>query len=492
VPDAAYRDELARVHLGDAPEVLRELPEASLDALVTDPPAGISFMGKEWDDFRRCERFVAWMTARATECLRVLKPGAHGLVWAIPRTSHLTATALEDAGFEVRDVITHHFGSGFPKSLDVSKAIDKAAGAERELLEEGPRVRGIRPGADQVRSGTWEKLADRTHTQSVATPVTNAARRWGGWGTALKPASEHWILVRRPLAEPSVAANVLVHGTGGLNIDGCRAASGLGGDRDGEPSARRRYGQGPRTFSMTPGPRNGDGRGRWPANLVLSHAEGCRRAGTSWVPTGTAVRRGGVVGGHVYSGGRWGHQPGTPDLTYAGSDGLEAVEAWHCVNGCPVAELDRQSGVARNGSGIASARSGGIGGGLFGDGEADHIGGGFGDVGGASRFFYVAKAGAGERSHGLPPGWLNRHPTVKPVELMRWLVRLVTPAGGVVLDPFAGSGTTLVAAKLEGFRSIGIEREAETVEVCRQRLAWAIYQPSLLAADEEEGRAMPD
>jgi DNA methylase len=490
VPDAAYRDELATVHLGDTLEVLRELPEASMDALVTDPPAGISFMRKEWDDFRRRARFAAWMTSRATECLRVLKPGAHGLVWAIPRTSHWTATALEDAGFQVRDVITHHFGSGFPKSLDVSKAIDRAAGAERELLEEGPTVRRIRPGADQVRSGTWDRLADRPYTLSVTAPVTDAAKRWGGWGTGLKPASEHWILVRRPLSEPSIAANVLVHGTGGLNIDGCRAASGLGGGRDGEPSACRRYDQDPGAFSMAPGRRGGDGSGRWPANLVFSHAEGCRPAGTSRVPTGTAVRRAGVVGGQVYSRGRWGHRPGTPDHTYAGADGLEAVEAWDCVDGCPVAQLDRQSGVARDRSGIASARSGGIGGGLFGDGEADCIGGGFGDTGGASRFFYVAKAAAGERSQGLPPGYLNRHPTVKPVELMRWLVRLVTPPGGVVLDPFAGSGTTLVAAKLEGFRSIGIERDAESVEVCRRRLAWATHQPSLLP--DEEGGEMPD
>ncbi len=229
-------------------------------------------------------------------------------------------------------------------------------------------------------------------------------------GTGVKPAVEVWWLARRPLAERTVARNVRMHGTGALNIERCRVP---------------------------------DESGRWPTNLMLGHAAGCVPVGTRRVATGTAVRRRGVAGGRVYSETRWAHPRGTPDMTYADGDGLETVDAWACVAGCPVAEIDRQSGEA------------------------------------GSRFFYTAKASARERDAGLV-STRNRHPTVKPVDLMRHLVRLVTPPGGVVLDCFAGTGSTLVAAKLEGLRSIGIERDPESVAVAARRLAWANHQPSLL------------
>lgn len=470
VPEPVYQDELATVYLADALRVLAQLPDAGVEALVTDPPAGIAFMGEGWDTFSTRPRhrgttfpdaqprpgtthshehrpgareaFIGWMTAIACECLRVLKPGGHGVVWAIPRTSHWTATALEAAGFEVRDVIHHLFGQGFPKSRNLS--------------------------------GEWD-----------------------GWGTGLKPAAEHWILVRRPLQEPTVEANVLRFRTGALNMDGCRVPGAAGGDRDGELSAERRYAEEPGDFAMTPGPRGGDSRGRWPANLVLTHASGCRPVGTARVPTGTAVRRRGVAGGQVYSRGRWGHKPGTPNATYATEDGLEVVEASECVEGgCPVGELDGQAGMptscanpARRGSDKARH----VYGDLEGQTECDPVRGA--DSGGASRFFptfrYEAKAAVAERNRGLTLATRNGHPTVKPLDLMRWLVRLVTPPGGLVLDPFAGSGTTLVAAKLEGFRAIGIERDPEAVDICWRRLAWATHQPALFT-DEEEGREMPD
>lgn len=196
------------------------LRENSVDSMVTDPPAGIGFMGKAWDGDRGGrDDWVGSMANTFRECLRVLKPGAHALVWALPRTSHWTATALEDAGFEIRDIITHHFGSGFPKSLDVGKAIDRAAGVEREVIGMRPRfpdgTRGARPRPEKFTNRYARGMADLGGLVEVTAPATDAAKQWQGWGTALKPASEHWILARAPLAESTIASNVLKFGTGG-------------------------------------------------------------------------------------------------------------------------------------------------------------------------------------------------------------------------------------------------------------------------------------
>ena len=212
------------LHHGDCLDVLKTLADCSVDAIVTDPPAGIAFMGKEWDrDKGGKADWIQWMQSVADQCLRVIKPGGHALVWAIPRTSHWTGTAWEDAGWQPRDKIYHVFGSGFPKSLDVSKAIDKAAGAEREVV-------GVSSVTGARRSQTMNdghKGTQRTYQNdepvinNLTAPATEAAKQWEGWGTALKPAAEEWWLFRKPLIG-TVAANVLEHGTGGLNIDGCR------------------------------------------------------------------------------------------------------------------------------------------------------------------------------------------------------------------------------------------------------------------------------
>lgn len=200
----------------DCLTALKAMSDNSVDSLVTDPPAGISFMGKDWDkDKGGRDQWIAWMTEVMAECLRVMKPGAHGLVWAIPRTSHWTATALEDAGFEVRDVVTHLFGSGFPKSLDISKAIDKAAGQVGPIIGKNPAYREKQLEHD----AQWETAMRPLHKHG---PATEEAKQWQGFGTALKPASEHWVLVRKPCSEKTVAANVLKHGCGGLNIDQTR------------------------------------------------------------------------------------------------------------------------------------------------------------------------------------------------------------------------------------------------------------------------------
>lgn len=430
----------SRLIHADCLEALRGLPDASVDSVVTDPPAGIAFMGKGWDEDKGGRRqWIAWLAEIMGECLRVLKPGGHALVWALPRTSHWTATALEDAGFEVRDCLVHIFGSGFPKSLDVSKAIDKAAGAEREIVGKHPNPSSTR--ARTAMGDGWQESPD------ITAPATDAARQWNGWGTALKPASEHWWLCRKPLIG-TVAENVQAHGTGALNIDGARVA---GKPRtthaEGNKSAKGIYGTELKERYSYEGPDS-----RWPPNLLLSHTPECGDT---------------------------------------------------CAEGCAVAEMDRQSGpkkasFVRNRT--AGARP------FNNDGAPTNYVSEKVEVteteGGASRFFpvfkYQAKASRSERERGLTafperaaPKFdggdfvrgndnnakdqkaKNHHPTVKPIALMRWLARLVTPPDGVVLDPFMGSGTTGVACVEEGFSFIGIEREAEYHAIATARVEHA-------------------
>jgi hypothetical protein len=367
---------------GDCLEQLKTLEENSIDSLVTDPPAGISFMGKDWDDG---ENFIPSMTAAFTECLRVLKPGAHGLVWALPRTSHWTATALEYAGFEIRDVVTHLFGSGFPKSLDISKAIDKAAGVERKVIGKYQSPEGT-SGESKGALFNGGGLVD------ITSPATDEAKQWQGWGTALKPASEHWILVRKPLSEKTVAKNVLKHGTGGINIDASRISVAKDDPNHRVPSqgnagANSIFGVGGHDGNLKP-------QGRFPANLVLDEVAAEMLDEQSGKCSGSRP--------HVYKN----SQPREGRLIF----------------------------------------------------------GGYADSGGASRFFYVAKASKKDR------GEDNKHPTVKSTKLMEYLIKLVTPPNGVVLDPFMGSGSTGKAAVGLGFKFIGIEKNEEYFEIAKRRI----------------------
>ena len=406
----------AKFYRGDCLEVLKRLQRESVDALVTDPPAGISFMGKDWDgDKGGREGWVKWMTEVMAECHRVLKPGAHGLVWALPRTSHWTATALEDAGFEIRDCIYHLFGQGFPKSLDISKAIDKAAGAEREVvgfnpwtnskLEAGNGITGLKQAGSRVGGYDGERV-----DSPITAPATDDAKKWQGFGTALKPAAECWWLVRKPISEKNVAANVLRHGTGGLNIDGCRIGTTKSVPASAAaPRAANATGYGATTAlecrsGMDPNT------GRFPSHLVLSHSPHCTDE--------------------------------------------------QCDIECAIDQLDRQSGTLTSGSRASGVRKGvGYHGGKGDGGPAIDA-----SSGGASRFFYCAKISPSERGEG------NNHPTVKPQKLMRYLARLITPPGGTVLDPFMGSGSTGMAALSEGFQFIGIEREPEYFEIAQKRV----------------------
>ena len=375
------------------------MPDNSVDAVVTDPPYGLSFMGKKWDyDVPSVE---VW-----AECLRVLKPGGHLLAFAGTRTQHRMAVRIEDAGFEIRDMIAWVYGSGFPKSLDVSKAIDKAAGAEREVIGSG---KGRTGAAAQPNGGS--SFSDDSYQwpgdYDITAPATEAAKQWQGWGTALKPALEPVTVARKPLVG-TVAANVLEHGTGALNIDGCRV--------EGTPAPTRfdpaKHGHEGWRMNATGAEcaANASPLGRWPANLIHDGSEE-------------------VLAGFPKS-----------STTGKRSDKSKSAE----VGGTIWLANNHQSTE-------------------------------YTDAGFAARFFYCAKASKSDRGTG------NNHPTVKPTELMRYLVRLVTPPGGKVIDPFSGSGSTGKAAVLEGFKFIGIEREAEYVAIAEARIAEAQRQLGLFA-----------
>jgi hypothetical protein len=255
------------LHIGDCLDVMRTLPDASVDAVVTDPPYGLSFMGKRWDyDVPSVE---VW-----AECLRVLKPGGHLLAFAGTRTQHRMAVRIEDAGFEIRDMIAWVYGSGFPKSLDVSKAIDKAAGAEREVvgsrkLTGTARIIGGQGGATAGRSADAYDEGETRDTLAITAPATPEAQQWAGWGTALKPSLEPITMARKPL-QGTVAANVLQHGCGGLNVDGCRVA--MGDEYDPTKIQRQQKSDGAVQFGSSGliGKEIATYKagGRWPANLI--------------------------------------------------------------------------------------------------------------------------------------------------------------------------------------------------------------------------------
>lgn len=417
-----------RIVQGDCLDVMRTMADNSVDSIVTDPPYGLTsrrpggrseategavmkgFMGMAWDGSVPSE--AIWR-----EALRVLKPGGYLLAFAGTRTQHRMACRIEDAGFEIRDMIAWVYGSGFPKSLDVSKAIDKAAGAEREFTPRGNAVKRMIPGADQNETGSWIKDNGRQYQPGVSTPATDAALEWEGWGTALKPALEPITVARKPLIG-TVAENVLEYGTGALNIDGCRIPA--------EPRA-------PIT-----------GRGGMPARHNVDEP-----------------RSPGVVA-QPHDLGRW-----PANLIHDGSD--EVLEAFPQA---PGQLADASSSSSRKTQNVYGAMRRGRGDEPSADSEND---GAVGfkmrpgarrlDAGSAARFFYCAKASGADRGEG------NTHPTAKPTDLMRYLCRLVTPPGGVVLDPFMGSGSTLKAAELEGFGAIGIELSADYVDIARRRIA---------------------
>lgn len=525
-PTAHYSNGHVTLYHGDCRDILAQLPDDSVDSIVTDPPYGIEFMGKQWDAFapevapstaarigsklqrndggmneksitggttpvfggnrsrthtctacgkrdqfrnpHACDStpgarwesivmnehgapaaaigFQQWCEQWARECLRVLKPGGHLLAFGGTRTYHRLACAIEDAGFDIRDSIHWVYGSGFPKSLNVSKQIDKQAGAVREV------VGTVRTNVGMVGGNYANGGADGE--VSVTAPATDDAQTWAGWGTALKPAHEPIVLARKPPRD-TIANNVLRYGTGALNIDATRVPHDATVDLDRQQ--RQQHADGAVAFGAagligTEIPTYKPG-GRWPANLIHDGSSEVLEHFPNTASTGNGTRTGHRVGGGD------GKSVGIAGTKYAADGYNDGGSAGRFFNTTPYTDLD-----------------------------------------GAS-FVYCSKAGTAERNAGLDeidnherPGVLkfriegslggqpitaprkNHHPTVKPLALMRHLIRLVTPPGGTVLEPFAGSGTTLAAATLEGFDAIGIELTADYLPIITGRIQWATEQ----------------
>ena len=475
-----YSDEHVVLHHGDCLDVMRTLPDNSVDAVVTDPPYGIGFMGKVWDHQaireaverdhatrknlgpdsdsrpgRAAPRsssafgdaaiiagpvtgglpFQQWCESWARECLRVLKPGGHLLAFGGTRTSHRLACGVEDAGFEMRDSIAWLYGSGFPKSLDVSKAIDKAAGAQRETV--GPS-RWAEKGTVQdfgiVNDDGWQP-SPRTDTA----PATPDAAKWQGWGTALKPAFEPVVVGRKPLVG-TVAANVLAYGTGALNIAACRV-----------PGEAQPFGNGTKRTAGIMGASEPRGAweptvsGRWPTNVALDDTQAAELDRQSGVSTSRANDVSDERIQRESSSYGIGQGRRDPTNSHTDSGGASRFFPTFSHHECEVCGEDTTGWHrdARDEHALA------------------HEGKPF------PTFHYEAKAPTSER----PRHDGTAHPTVKPLDLMRWLVRLVTPPGGTVLEPFAGSGTTAEACVIEGFKCIAIEREATYLPLIMQRLS---------------------
>jgi len=395
---------------GDNREMLASMEDNSLDSLVSDPPYELGFMGKGWDNSG-----IAFDVAFWKETFRVLKPGAHLVCFGAPRLYHRLAVAIEDAGFELRDSLMWMFGTGFPKSMDISKAIDKAAGAEREVVGQVERPafsEGRGHGRDDNGDVIYRGVNgghEGTIQHQLTAPSTDAAKQWDGWGTSLKPAYEPIILARKPCSEPTVAANVLRWGVGGINIDGCRVGLGVE-EKEGRPARVR-------DISGETG------------NALSGGVDGSLHGSSAVAPT---------------TQGRF-----PANVLHDGSD--EVLAAFPDAKGQQGASLNDGSdsgndvyGALKNGGGVRVPRV-----------ETETS---------AARFFYCAKATKKERDG-------SKHPTVKPIALMRYLSRLITPPNGTILDPFAGSGTTGEAALLEGFNVILAEREDEYVADIERRMA---------------------
>ncbi len=405
---------------GDCLEILPTLDAESVDSIVTDPPYGLKFMGKSWDHGVPGVSF--WEAA-----LRVAKPGAFLLAFGGTRTHHRLMVAIEDAGWDIRDCVMWVYGSGFPKSLDVSKAIDKVAGVERAVV-------GVSSITGARKSHTMDdgcKGARRTYqndepvVNALTAPATDAARQWEGWGTALKPAWEPIVIARKPLVG-TVAENVLQFGTGGLNIDGCRVDC---SDKLVRPPIQRTKNEA--IFPLGKGVQI-EPQGRWPANLIHDGSEevlglfpnvksGARQQDTQTEsPTGWKWSVGGYKSGCESSSG-------------------SAARFFYCAK---ASKHDRDEGC----DSIP---------------EKDIV------------TFATANGTSGKPSsisEGRKTKYRNNHPTVKPLALMRYLCRLVTPPGGTCLDMFCGSGSTGKAAEIEGFKFIGIDKDKEATEISEKRI----------------------
>ena len=471
-----------KLMLGDNIESLKKIPDNSIDSVVTDPPYGLSFMNKKWDYDVPSVDF--WK-----EVYRVLKPGGHIVSFGGTRTYHRMVVNIEDAGFEIRDQIMWLYGSGFPKSHNIGKAVDKLEGNEREVIGDKPYKSGNLK-IESILGG------DYSVSNRVQLKETKGNSPYEGWGTALKPANEPICLARKPLSEKSVAENVLKWKTGGINVDGCRIGSDTiksvyGGFTnaliDGRDENTRKE------WIENSKKENGqfntsENEGRFPANIILECICDEVIKGEKGEPRISNKKGGSPIFGSELS------------VDYKGTWPNDKGDI-HTNPMCPCRLLDEQSGVSKSNTKqrIVEGKDAGQ---MYHRHEQSSNNyknkqyvGDYSDKGGASRFFYQAKVSKAERNMGLdhfedketkgsiglhsvggsPTKDNNRiqkntHPTVKPINLMTYLCRLITPEGGIVLDPFMGSGSTGIAAQLEGFRFVGMEMDEEYIKIATTRI----------------------
>lgn len=427
------------------------------------------FMGQEWDGGDVAFRPETWAAIG-----QHLLPGAHLLAFGGTRTWHRLTVAIEDAGFELRDTLMWLYGSGFPKSHDVSKGLDKAAGAERKVVGRYviPADSDAGNAGKVVRSVTAEggfggNITAAREGTSITAPATDAARQWEGYGTALKPAWEPIIVARKPL-EGTVAQNCLKHGCGALNIDGCRVEGGERPERvrgDVSSEGRPVYG----TDFASGMAAGATSRGRWPANLILSHDPRCKMVGERRVRTGTAVGDLHNASGTNAIYARMRRKGDQPDHGYGDKDGMETVEVWECVEGCPVGMFPNAR--SSHGGGQSSGKRSS----MFGIGDQgwNSHDSQYYDSGSAARFFYTSKASKAERNKGTDG---CDHPTVKPLDLLRYLSLLILPppldVPRRILVPFAGVGSEMIGARQAGWDEVlGIEISQHYADIAAARLA---------------------
>jgi DNA modification methylase len=421
------------LHHGDCLEVMSGMDADSVDAIVTDPPYGLSFMGKNWDHGIPGNPF--WEQA-----LRVAKPGAHLLAFGGTRTFHRLVCAIEDAGWEIRDCVMWVYGSGFPKSLDVGKAIDKAAGAKREVVGKNHNGAGNKPNGNSFDDDNyeWNKVVD------ITAPATEAAKQWDGWGTSLKPAWEPIILARKPLSG-TVAENVLRHGVGGLNVDASRIGTDAGWSY---PNGRGGQGwHGNESLSKNLTDPISASKGRFPANLIH---DGSDEVVALFPETTSGISRPAGAGN------------GSSMFAGANRTGFTIGDSGSAARFFYTAKADKRD---RDEGLTGTERPCGMM-------EDDN---------------YPIKTGSGNIRETKRR---NHHPTVKPTSLMRYLCKLITPPNGIILDPFTGSGSTGKAAMLEKFKFIGIEQDAEYIAIANARIEHAAkrraYQFGLLDHQPQE------
>lgn len=391
-------------------ESLKALPSESVDAIVTDPPYELGFMGKKWDASGIAYNVELW-----AECLRVLKSGGHLLAFSGTRTYHRMAVAIEDAGFEVRDMLEWVYASGFPKSHNISKAIDKMEGAEREVV--GKKECGYQVSISKTRleQGHRPNLTNSTKEVNITAPATEKAKEWDGWGTALKPAHEPICMARKPLSEKTIVENVLKHGTGAIDIDGCRIPTSedltknYGSIRKSDDEMGERVGK----FGFRQGKDSvaeateSTALGRFPANILC-----------------------------------------TDDALGEEKSRYFDIDVWAEKHGLlqfpKASKAERNKGCEGLEEKLSTRQ--------FMEGTDPN---------------FVCSDGS-KRTRALPKA-TNHHPTVKPVHLMAWLIRLVSKEGDIVLDPFGGSGTTGVACNMLNRKFILMEQSEEYVEIIKSR-----------------------